>query len=152
MSQLRLKNLALGELERDVLALLWEQGPMNPGAVHDQLHRGRKVSVNTIASALKRLCDKGLLARMKVSHAYVYRPRVTRSDLERQLIGAVADQFGDSAERGGGGGLLAAFVDLAEQQGEDTLRRLEALVAERLAATADAESKGENDTSRGPSR
>lgn len=149
MTQLRLQNLALGELERDVLTLLWQHGPMNPGAVHDLLGVDRKISVNTIASALKRLCDKDLLARTKVSHAYVYRALVTRNELERQLIGAVAHQFGDNS---GGSGLLAAFVDLAEEHGEASLRRLERMVAERLAATTDEDSHACADAPQVPNR
>ena len=70
----------------------------------------RGISVNTVSSALKRLHHKGLLEREKVSHAYVYRAAVTRAELQRQLMGGIADQFGD----GTGAGFLAAFGDLAE--------------------------------------
>ena len=125
---LRFPDLTLGELERDVLDALWRHGPLNPTAVHNRVGVVRGISVNTVCSALKRLQDKGLLDREKVSHAYVYRAVVTRADLQRQLIDAIATQFGDK----GGAGLLAAFVDLAEERGESTLRRLERMVAERL--------------------
>jgi predicted transcriptional regulator len=128
-TMLRLPDLALGELERDVLEALWELGPLNPGAVHERVGGPRGISVNTVSSALKRLCDKELLAREKVSHAYVYRPTVTRAELQRQMLGGIAHQFGDE----GSAGFLAAFVDLAEQSGDDTLRRLERMIAERLA-------------------
>ena len=43
-------------------------------------------------------------------------------------IGAIANRFPESD----GKGLLAAFVDYAEADGEDTLLALEALIAERL--------------------
>lgn len=125
---LRFPDLALGELERAVLETLWTRGAMNPGAVHAQVGAPRNISVNTVSSALKRLADKGLLSREKVSHAYVYRAAVTRSELQRQLIGAIAAQFGAP----GGSGLLAAFVDIAEERGEDTLRDLERMIASRL--------------------
>jgi predicted transcriptional regulator len=124
----RLPNLALGELERAVLDCLWADGPMNPGDVHERVGEPRGISSNTVASALKRLVDKGLLDREKVSHAYVYRPTVTRGELQRLLIDAIADQFPDQ----GGTGLLAAFVDVAQSRGAETLRRLEELVATRL--------------------
>lgn len=125
---LRLPQLALGELERSVLDVLWTDGPLNPGAVHERVGAERGISPNTVASALKRLMDKGLLEREKVRHAYVYRPTVSRGELQRRLIDAIADQFPDE----GGAGLLAAFVDVAQGQGAESLRRLEALVAERL--------------------
>lgn len=122
---LRLPDLALGELEQAVLEMLWVHGPSAPKAVHEVVGRG--ISVNTVSSALKRLHEKGLLAREKVSHAYVYRATVSRSELQRQLIEAIAGQFP------GGAGLLAAFVDVAEAGGESRLRELEALVAARIA-------------------
>ena len=54
---------------------------------------------------------------------------VTRAQLQRQMIGAIAERFPDTE----GKGLLAAFVDYAESDGDDTLRQLEALIAARLA-------------------
>lgn len=124
-TSLRLPDLALGELEQAVLEMLWAHGPSAPKAVHDVVGHG--ISVNTVSSALKRLHEKGLLSREKVSHAYVYRALVSRSELQRQLIEAIAGQFP------GGTGLLAAFVDVAEAGGESRLRELESLVAARIA-------------------
>jgi predicted transcriptional regulator len=125
---LRTPELALGELEQEVLEMLWSQGPSKPGAVHERVGAPRGISVNTVSSALKRLYEKGLLGREKVSHSYVYEAIVSRGELQCQLIGAIADKFPDHS----GGGLLAAFVDYAEADGEDTLRKLEALIAARL--------------------
>ena len=127
---LRLPELALGELEREVLEILWAAGPCSPTAVHERL-ANREISVNTVASALKRLVAKDLLTRDKVSHAYVYHARVSRAQLQRDLIQAIASQFGAT----GDAGFLAAFVDLAEAHGEETLRELEQLIAARLGGT-----------------
>jgi predicted transcriptional regulator len=130
---LRFPNLALGELESAVLEVLWTRGAMKPARVHAAVGRP-DISVNTVSSALKRLSDKGLLTREKISHSYVYRTNITRSELQRQLIGAIAEQFGDS----GGQGLLAAFVDIAEERGDDSLRNLERLIADRLVEDGDS--------------
>lgn len=51
---LRLPDLALGDLEREVLESLWSEGPQNPAAVHERVGASRDISVNTVASALKR--------------------------------------------------------------------------------------------------
>jgi predicted transcriptional regulator len=125
---LRLPELALGALEQEVLEALWRDGPSSPGEVHARVGEARGISVNTVSSALKRLHGKGLLEREKVSHSYVYEAVVTRGELQRQLIGAIATRFAGE----GRAGLLAAFVDVAEAEGEDALRRLEAMVAARL--------------------
>lgn len=125
---LRFPDLALGELEQEVLETLWHDGALSPGEVHERVGAVRGISVNTVSSALKRLHGKGLLDREKVSHSYVYRAAITRAELQRQLIGAIASKFADE-ERSG---LLAAFVDVAEAGGEATLRKLEAMIAARL--------------------
>lgn len=129
---LRLPDLALGDLELEVLETLWAHGEARPADVHRRLGASRRITVNTVASALKRLVDKGLLARRKVSHAYIYRAVVTRSELQRQMLDALATRFGAP----GRAGLMAAFVDLTESRGEDELRELEALVAARLEGDA----------------
>ncbi len=132
-NMLRIRDLVLGELEQAVLETLWADGPLPPGSVHQRVGEARGISVNTVSSALKRLHEKGMLEREKVSHSFVYSAAVTRSDLQGQLIAAVTDQFDDPR----GGGLLAAFVDFADSIGEETLRELERLVASRLAERGD---------------
>lgn len=124
---LRVPELALGELESEVLEALWSKGAMTPGEVYEVVGVPRAIALNTVSSALKRLYEKELLSREKVSHSYVYSSRVSRVELQRMLIGALAEQFGDE-----GVGLFAAFVDMAEERGEDTLRQMEQLIAARL--------------------
>ncbi|QED25769.1 BlaI/MecI/CopY family transcriptional regulator [Microvenator marinus] len=125
---LRVPELALGDLERDVLDALWKNGELSPVSVHQLVGEPRNVSVNTVASALKRLHQKGLLHREKVSHSYVYSPAISRADLQKLLIGEIANQFDDQYSSS----FFAAFLDLAEEQGEDSLRMLEEMIAQRL--------------------
>lgn len=127
---LRFPELALGELEQQVLEALWEADePLSPGSVHALVGEPRDISLNTTASALKRLYEKELLTRHKVSHAYLYAPAQTRSELQGRLIRAISSTFPVDEP----GSMLAAFVDIADEAGEETLRELEALVAQRLA-------------------
>lgn len=123
---LKLPQMALGELELAVLDVLWSGEAMSPNAVHAAVDREQRISSKTVASALKRLFEKGILRREKVSHSYEYSAAMTRAELQRSLIGAVA------AELSADGGLMAAFVDIAEAEGDESLRRLERLVAARL--------------------
>lgn len=126
--QLRLPDLALGELEQQALETLWADGGLTPNEVHERVGAPRGIAVNTVCSALKRLHDKGLVARDKVSHAYVYRPVVTRTELQRQVFGALAATLSEGRHAG----LLMAFVDAAAAEGTGTLHELEALVAAKL--------------------
>lgn len=120
----------LGELETAVMDYLWAGGEGEAKAVHVALGKRRGITNNTIQSTLKRLFDKGLLERDKVSHAHIYRPRLAREEFERGALNEmVGDLMGGRAEA-----MVSAFVDLAERAGPEHLVRLEELVAERRRA------------------
>jgi predicted transcriptional regulator len=120
----------LGELETAVMAYLWDGRDGDAKAVHAALGKRRGITLNTIQSTLKRLYEKGLLDRDKVSHAHVYRARITRNEFHRGLlddiVGALFAKQADS--------VVSAFVDLTERAGPEHLERLEALVAARRRA------------------
>ncbi len=120
---------ALGELETAVMEHLWEHGSGDVKSVHLAL-RARKITLNTIQSTLRRLYDKELLRRDKVSHAHIYSPRLTRQEYQRRVL---LDVVGDVL-RGEADAALAAFVDLAAEVDESHLRTLEQLIAARLRA------------------
>lgn len=105
----------------------WSGGSGDAKAVHNALGKRRGITLNTIQSTLKRLFEKGLLERDKVSHAHVYRARVSRGEFHRGLLGQVV---GDLMQRQADA-VVSAFVDLTERAGPEHLARLEALVAER---------------------
>ncbi len=121
-------RLVLGDLEGAVLDHLWEVREGTPISVHEAVGQPRGIRPNTVQSTLRRLFDKGLLERQKVSHSYVYRPAVARRELQGRLLEGLVSRWGD----GDGSTLMAAFVELTERAGEDRLRALERLVAERL--------------------
>lgn len=128
MSAAPIRPPLLGELETAVMVHLWSGGDGDAKAVHAVLGESRGITLNTIQSTLKRLFEKGLLERDKVSHAHVYRPRISREEFHRDLLDELV---GDLMHREGEA-IVAAFVDLAEEAGPSHLARLEALVAERM--------------------
>jgi len=119
----------LGELELAVLEQLWRMDEGDAKAVHTKLKK-RQITLNTVQSAMKRLHEKGLLHRSKVSHAFVYQPALTREAFHRDAVGEVVDAL----LHGEADAMVAAFVGVAERAGGDTLAQLEALIAERRRA------------------
>ncbi len=117
----------LGELEAAVMNQLWTAGEGDAKAVHAALGKRRGITLNTIQSTLKRLFEKTLLLRDKVSHAHVYRPRLSREEFHRGLLGELVDRL----MHGQAEAVVSAFVDVTERAGPEHLARLEALVAER---------------------
>ena len=125
----RSSSSVLGDLERAVMTHLWEHGAADVKAVHLAITRARRITPNTVQSAMERLYRKGHLAREKVSHAYVYTPRLSREAFGAQIMGdVVRDMLGGTLAP-----VLAAFVDLTARTGDAELARLERLVAARRA-------------------
>lgn len=108
---------------------LWSAGPLDCKSVHRAVGSRRRITLNTVQSTMERLFRKGLLAREKVSHAYVYRASVSREALGARLFEDVVSTL----MKGRTEPMLAAFVDVAERAGQDQLERLAALVAKRRA-------------------
>lgn len=127
MSAAPVRPPQLGALERAVMEHLWRGGDGDAKAVHAALGRRRGITLNTVQSTLKRLYDKGLLDRAKVSHAHIYRARVGRAEFHRGLV----DELVGGLMNGEADAVVAAFVDLTERAGPEHLARLEALVAAR---------------------
>jgi predicted transcriptional regulator len=117
----------LGELETSVLEYLWSVAGADAKDVHVALGKRRGITLNTIQSTLKRLFEKRLLERDKVSHAHVYRARLTREEFHRTAL----EEIVLGLMRGEASSMVAAFVDLTERAGPEHLERLETLVAER---------------------
>lgn len=109
---------------------LWSTGPQDVKACHAAIGRRRRITLNTIQSTMERLYRKGLLRRAKVSHAYVYEPALTREEFGAQLAREiVASVVGSAAPAS----VVAAFVDLAERAGDESLDRMERLIAAKRA-------------------
>lgn len=123
------RPLFLGDLESAVIDHLWSHGPAEVKDVHRAIGEPRRIALNTVQTTLKRLHEKGLLTREKVSHAFVYAPAVTREEYQRRTL----DQTLNLLLRGERSAMVSTFVDLAERAGPKELERLERLVGERLA-------------------
>ncbi|MEK6321877.1 MAG: BlaI/MecI/CopY family transcriptional regulator [Acidobacteriota bacterium] len=119
-------NQVLGELEADVINVLWQQPNQTVVEVEERLRRKREIAHTTVLTTLDRMHRKGYLSREKQGKAFLYSPRYTREEFERALAQEVL-----SALLGGlGEPVLSTFVDLV---GEDSakLNQLEALIKQR---------------------
>ncbi len=124
-------RIRIGVLEKAVLEHLWSVGAAHAKAVHDAIGTRRGITLSTIQSTLERLHDKGLLCRGKVSHAYVYVPKLQREQLMGRIIEDVMTAFSDGKSQP----MLSAFVDFAARVDEENLDRLERLIAARRRGT-----------------
>jgi predicted transcriptional regulator len=116
----------LGDLEQDVMNLLWDEAPLAVREVQRRVSRG-KLAYTTLMTTLDRLYKKGLLAREKVGLAFVYRPAIDREEYQRRVVEATVAPLLEASSSA----VLAAFVDVAAGISEANLDQLSKLIAAR---------------------
>src|SRR5918993_4289543 len=75
----------LGELETAVMELLWRKPDQTVIEVEELLRERREIAHTTVQTTLDRMHRKGYLTRRKEGKAFVYAPRYTRVEFEREV-------------------------------------------------------------------
>ena len=89
----------LGELQHAIMRVLWNNGEATTAAVHDALHAERGLAPTTIATMLRKMEDKGVVAHRSEGRQFVYRPTVSESEVRSSMVGELLDRLfaGDAA-------------------------------------------------------
>src|SRR5271166_516183 len=98
----------LGHLEATLMEILWSRGECNVREVAELVDR--PLAYTTVMTTLDRLFKKGLLDRRKAERAFIYAPRLSRQDWQRQCAGALVAGFLAGPERAGEL-LISCFLD-----------------------------------------
>ncbi|TAM67845.1 MAG: BlaI/MecI/CopY family transcriptional regulator [Microbacteriaceae bacterium] len=107
-----------GELERQVLAVLWSADQALTGSeVHGRL-QAPDLSYKTVLTVLTRLQAKGRLTREKVGRAFTFRPVPDGSAETAQRLATVLARGADRTA------VLQGFVDSLAPEDEAVLREL----------------------------
>ena len=116
----------LGELEAEVMEVVWEQGACTARAVHEHFQQtNHALAYSTVKTVLERLSEKRLLLRAKVENAYVYRPAISKSEFTTRAMQRILDSLLDSFAEPVVDHLLYRFDHATPEQ----RARLEPLVA-----------------------
>jgi BlaI family transcriptional regulator, penicillinase repressor len=81
----------LGELEREVLELVWKHHPVSADTVQKQL--GRPLKESTVRTVLKRLEEKGYLTHNTDNRTFLYSATQTRTNAAARAVKGIADRF-----------------------------------------------------------
>jgi BlaI family penicillinase repressor len=81
----------LGELEREVMQLVWRHAPITAEMVRERLNRPLKES--TVRTVLRRLEEKGFVSHSTEGRTYVFRPVDDRQRVAAKAVRRVADWF-----------------------------------------------------------
>ena len=94
---------APGELESEVLAVLWSQdSALTPAEVRE--HLGNTLAYTTVMTTLSRLFDKGIVVREPVGRAYAYKPALDEAEFAAARMRELLDSGRDRKA------VLARFV------------------------------------------
>ena len=112
----------LGELEREVMQLVWRHAPITAEAVRERL--GRPLKESTVRTVLRRLEEKGFVSHSIEGRTYVFRAVDDRQSVAAKAVRRVADWFcNGSIEE-----VLIGIVDskmLDKEQLETLARKIE---------------------------
>ena len=81
----------LGDLERDVMQLVWAHAPITAEIVREKLSRRLKES--TVRTVLRRLEDKGYVEHVVDGRTYVYHAAQPRGRVAAKAVQRIVDWF-----------------------------------------------------------
>jgi BlaI family transcriptional regulator, penicillinase repressor len=81
----------LGDLEREVLNLVWKHGPTTADAVQKML--GRPLKESTVRTVLRRLEEKGYLSHTVDNRTFIYSATEARSHAAARAVKRIVDRF-----------------------------------------------------------
>ncbi|MEK7186268.1 MAG: BlaI/MecI/CopY family transcriptional regulator [Patescibacteria group bacterium] len=96
-----MKNINLGELEKQIMDIVWEYRHCSARDVLTKLENEKKFAYTTIATILQRLYDKGLLNRKESAAGHIYSPKLSKEkysrSIARSFLKKFINSFGDTA-------------------------------------------------------
>jgi len=114
-----------GHLELAILDVLWDEGPKTAREVLERLSADPKPAYNTVLTVLRRMEQKRMLRREKVSHSHVYEAAVDRNSLRSGLLRDLLSRLFDDSP----GELVAHLVEQRKLSAKE-LARIEKLLSD----------------------
>jgi BlaI family transcriptional regulator, penicillinase repressor len=85
----------LGELEREVMQLVWAHVPITAESVRERL--GRPLKESTVRTVLRRLEEKGFVTHDVEGRTFIFRPVQDRRKVAAKAVRRIADWFCDGS-------------------------------------------------------
>jgi BlaI family transcriptional regulator, penicillinase repressor len=81
----------LGDLEREVMQLIWADGPLTAEIVREKL--ARRLKESTVRTVLRRLEEKGYVGHTVEGRTYVYQATQPRGKVAAKAVKRIVDWF-----------------------------------------------------------
>lgn len=131
----RPKRLSLGPLEAEILEILWGMGTTSATAIHNQILEDidRDLTYSSVATVLRRLEQKGWIAKRRSGRAYHWEPLLSEDNAKVLRSHERLQQFLAASNPD----IVAAFADTLDQASLDQL----AAITQRIQAARQAQEK-----------
>ena len=83
----------LGDLQHAIMAVLWARGEAPAAEVHEALREARGLAPTTIATMLRKMEDKGIVAHRTSGRQFLYRPTVSEDQVRRSMVGELVERL-----------------------------------------------------------
>lgn len=120
------RKYQLGDLQLAIMRVLWSEGEASASAVHRALWDERGLAPTTIATMLRKMEDRHLVAHRIEGRKFIYKPEVTEEHVRSSMV----EQLSQRLFRGN----VAAFASYLISENEidsDELTELIRLVADK---------------------
>jgi len=119
-------QLRLGDLQLRILKVLWHQGEASVADVLAGLGTDAGLAYTTVATMLRKMEARGLVAHEPKGRQFVYRALVAHDQITQSLAGQLLDRlFAGSLSN------MVSHLLTHREVSRDELARLEALISER---------------------
>jgi predicted transcriptional regulator len=117
----------LTEVELELMRMIWTLGECTIREVHSALPKERDLAYTTVATMIKILEQKGVLAGYKKERAHLFVPTISREDYERQSL----KHLSDNLFQGKASSMVSRLLDDGDLS-EEELRSIKNLLDQRM--------------------
>src|SRR5260370_37800064 len=123
------KSPRMGDLQPQIMKVLWERGDVSVSQVHQALATERDLAYTTVATMLRKMEARGLLKHRQERRSFLYRAVIPAEAVSRGM----SDHLLDRLFEGSLADMVRHLLTTREVSGEE-LSKLEELIAERKKA------------------
>ncbi|MDA8235263.1 MAG: BlaI/MecI/CopY family transcriptional regulator [Clostridia bacterium] len=117
----------LGDLEADIMEVVWAKEHATVREVYEQLRLQREIAYTTVMTIMGRLNEKNLLEKHPQGNAYIYSPTVSRLEFTKKIVKEVLDGlFDEFAEPA-----MNHLVDRLSKEKSNDIDTLEELIKQK---------------------
>ena len=119
----------LGDLQLQIMQVLWARGEARVADIHEALPGGAKLAYTTVATMLRKMEARGLVQHRAEGRTFIYQAVVAEDQVSRGMAEHVLDRlFGGSVEA------MVSNLLTTREVSRDELGRIGRLIANRRKA------------------